>query len=68
MRAEKKLTRQEFYYSYEDDIHSIINIVKNVVKNQGGTIHDNKNLFKTIFEYIYLYSDKTPIRYECTFR
>lgn len=68
MRVEKNMTRREFYRSYEEDIHSIIKIVKTVVKHQGGVIHDSKNLFKTIFEYIYLYSDKKPIQYECSVR
>lgn len=58
------LTRQQFYYTYRDDIYSINRIVENVVRQQGGEIVDSQNLFKTIFEYIYLYSDKKPLRYE----
>jgi hypothetical protein len=57
------LTRQQFYHTYCDDIHAINRIVENVVRQQRGNILDSQKLFKTIFEYIYLYSDKKPLRY-----
>lgn len=59
----KLLTKSEFYYEYENDIQNIMHLIQNVVRKQSGTIHMKQNLFKTIFDYIYLYSDKKPICY-----
>ena len=62
-RNSKILSKSEFYHEYQDDIQNIMHLIQNVVRQQSGTIHMKQNLFKTMFDYIYLYSDKKPIYY-----
>ena len=54
----------EFIKVYRDDIDEILTFLENYCYDQGWTIINQQKLFKSLFQYIYKYSDKTIPSYD----
>ena len=54
----------EFVKVYRDDINEILTFIENYCYDQGWTIINQPKLFKSLFQYMYKYSDKTIPSYD----